>query len=229
VHTTISVDAYQFSLPILGGSGLHPLADACDFARYCSALDFWASTDHAESVTPPRWQMVKDAVRACQKVSGDDANPDLVSFIGFEWTQVGRLPQEHFGHKNVICRDLEDDKVAARAIETRKISLAAPISPLVVTQDFAHRQDYFDYNKFMAGTNAVPGDAATPSDKLPKNCSRARHADFSASCLTSEAAPHHSAWHNVGLLHRRARLSKDAEPKERPEKFTDRGLFRARQ
>ena len=28
VHTTISVDAYQFSLPLMGGSGVHPLADA---------------------------------------------------------------------------------------------------------------------------------------------------------------------------------------------------------
>ena len=58
VHTTISVDAYQFALPIMSGSGLHPLADACDFARYCSAIDFWASTDHAESVTPKRWKEV---------------------------------------------------------------------------------------------------------------------------------------------------------------------------
>jgi len=27
VHTTISADAYQFALPLLGGSGLHPLAE----------------------------------------------------------------------------------------------------------------------------------------------------------------------------------------------------------
>ena len=102
VHTTFSADAFQFSLPLLGGTGAHPLADACDFARYCSALDFWASTDHAESITPLRWQRVKESVRACQKVAGDDANPDLVSFIGFEWTQVGRTPDEHFGHKSGI-------------------------------------------------------------------------------------------------------------------------------
>lgn len=171
VHTTLSTDAYQFSLPILGGSGLHPLADACDFARYCSAVDFWASTDHAESITPKRWTMIKDAVRACQKVSGDEQAPDMVSFIGFEWTQVGRTPETHFGHKNVIFRDLEDEKVAARAIETEKLGIAAPISPLVVTQDFENRQSYFDYNKFMADTNAAPAcDAATASDKLPKDC-----------------------------------------------------------
>jgi len=226
VHTTLSVDAYQFSLPILGGSGLHPLADACDFARYCSAMDFWASTDHAESITPKRWTMIKDAVRACQKVSGDDANPDMVSFIGYEWTQVGRLPQDHFGHKNVIFRDLDDDKVSARAIMTEKISLVAPISPLVVTQDFAHRQDYFDYNKFMSATNAVPDcDAATPSDKLPKECIEAARtpADlvrklFDEQKLKPLIIPHGTTW---GFYTPPGTTwAKALDPKERPDKFS---------
>jgi hypothetical protein len=106
VHTTYSADAFQFSLPIMGGAGVHPVADACDFARYCSSLDFWSITDHAETVTPLRWKRTKDAIRACQKVAGDGPNPDLVSFIGFEWTQVGRTPSDHYGHKNVIFKDL---------------------------------------------------------------------------------------------------------------------------
>ena len=96
VHTTFSADAFQFSFPILGGAGVHPVADACDFARYCSALDFWSITDHAETITPLRWKRTKDSVRACQKIAGDGPNPDLISFTGFEWTQVGRLPDEHF-------------------------------------------------------------------------------------------------------------------------------------
>ena len=175
VHTTISADAFQLALPLLGGAGTHPLADACDYARYCSALDFWASTDHAESITPKRWKIVKDAVRACQKVAGDDANPDLVSFIGFEWTQVGRTPELHYGHHNVIFRDLDDAKVSARPIAAgdrdSASRLAAGISPLVPLRDFANRQAYFDFNRFMTATREVPScDPNTPSDKLGADC-----------------------------------------------------------
>src|SRR5262245_12781147 len=35
VHTTWSIDAFLYSLPIFGGDGAHPPADACDFARHC--------------------------------------------------------------------------------------------------------------------------------------------------------------------------------------------------
>ena len=80
VHTTYSTDAFMWSLPMLGGPGVYPVGDACDFARYCSALDFWAITDHAEAGTPHRWKQTKDAIRQCQKVSGDpdDPGPRLV-------------------------------------------------------------------------------------------------------------------------------------------------------
>ncbi len=178
VHTTLSADAFLSSLPLFSGTGVHPLGDACDFARYCSALDFWASTDHAESITPPRWQMVKDAVRACQKVSGGDAAPDMVSFIGYEWTQVGMTPAEHFGHKNVIFRDLDDDKVSARPIaailqggDTAMRRMARSLTPLIPLRDFANRQAYFDYNKFMSETRgAKMCDREAASNTLPKDC-----------------------------------------------------------
>jgi hypothetical protein len=206
VHTTISADAFQGALPLLGGTGTHPLADACDYARYCSALDFWASTDHAESITPTRWRTVKDAVRACQKVAGSDASPDLVSFIGFEWTQVGRTPDQHYGHHNVIFRDLDDAKVSARPIAAGDVAsasrLAAPINPLVPLKDFAHRQTYFDFNKFMSLTRATPTcDDNTPSDKLPATCMEwaAEPGDlvrklFDEQRLAPLVIPHGTAW-----------------------------------
>ena len=116
VHTTLSVDAFMWSLPLMGGEGVHPPADACDFARFCSQLDFYALTDHAEALNPRTWQMSKDSVRQCNAVTEKDAEPDLVAFTGFEWTQVALTPEEHYGHKNVIFRDLGDDQVPTRPL-----------------------------------------------------------------------------------------------------------------
>jgi len=206
VHTTISADAYQFALPLLGGRGTHPLADACDFARYCSALDFWASTDHAESITPKRWNEVKNTIRACQRVAGNTTEPDLVSFIGFEWTQVGRTPDTHYGHHNVIFRDLDDKAVSARAIAAGDAGsagrLASGISPLVPMADFPNRQAYFDFNRFMSDTRATPScDPSVASDQLPGDCMEwaARPGElirklFNEQKLSPLIIPHGTAW-----------------------------------
>ena len=53
-------------------------------------------------------------MRQCNAVAGDPRNPDVVVFLGWEWTQVGRTPANHYGHKNVIFRGLEDTEVPAR-------------------------------------------------------------------------------------------------------------------
>ena len=55
VHSSYSWDGFLFTLPMVGGEGAHPPADVCDFARYCSNLDFYALTDHAESLIPENW------------------------------------------------------------------------------------------------------------------------------------------------------------------------------
>jgi hypothetical protein len=116
VHTTFSFDAFMLSLPFQGGEGTHPPADACDFARFCSALDFWSINDHAESITPRHWDETVESVRACNAVAGDPTSPDTVAYLGWEWTQVGTTPETHYGHKNVVLRDLEDESIPARPI-----------------------------------------------------------------------------------------------------------------
>ena len=35
VHTTYSTDAFMWSLPFMNGKGASPIADACDYARFC--------------------------------------------------------------------------------------------------------------------------------------------------------------------------------------------------
>ena len=116
VHTTFSPDAFMLSLPAAVGEGAHPPADACDFARFCSALDFWSINDHAEGISPRHWRETVDSIRQCNAIAGDAATPDSVAFLGWEWTQVGSSPKDHYGHKNVVLRDFGEGEVPARPI-----------------------------------------------------------------------------------------------------------------
>lgn len=116
VHTTYSNDAFMLSLPMMSGEGTHPPADACDFARFCSSLDFWANTDHAEGLTAVDWQEIKKSVRQCNQAGGVSSSPDTVAFLGWEWTQIGGFGIPHYGHKNVILKGLDEDQIPARPI-----------------------------------------------------------------------------------------------------------------
>ena len=178
VHTTNSTDAFLWSLPIYGGEGAHPLADACDFARHCSAIDFWAITDHAEASTPKRWQDAKQSIRACNALADGAEDPDLVSFVGFEWTQVGQTPSEHYGHKNVIFRDLEDAKIAKRPIASGGVTVQAlrtrgkDLVPLALpVLDFSNRKEYFDIRRFLQNAaDTQLCDPDTRTENLPASC-----------------------------------------------------------
>ena len=79
VHTTYSFDAFLGSLPMLNGEGSHPIGDACDFARFCSAIDFWSINDHAEASTPLRWKETVQSIQQCNAVSSEENNPDTVA------------------------------------------------------------------------------------------------------------------------------------------------------
>jgi hypothetical protein len=119
VHTTFSFDAFMMSLPIAGGEGTIPPADACDFARFCSSLDFWSINDHAENLTSDLWRKTVDTVRECNAAAGDPKNPDLVTYLGWEWSHIGSTPENHYGHKNVVLRGLSNDEIPTRPIASR--------------------------------------------------------------------------------------------------------------
>ena len=117
VHSTFSTDAFLWSLKNFNGEGPHLMAEACDYARFCSAIDFWVATDHAEVSTPRKWAETIKAVQNCEAVNQGDRTKDLITFVGFEWTQIDPSNKEdHYGHKNVMFLDIEEGKVPERAI-----------------------------------------------------------------------------------------------------------------
>ena len=153
VHTTFSSDAFRMSLPMVQGDGAHPPSDACDFARACSSLDFWALTDHAESLTASRWKTSIESVQQCNALAGDSGNPDMVTFMGFEWTQAGSSPATHYGHKNVIFRETSHERLPARPISSPFRAAFASI-PLKLRlfpplRDLPNRQRYYDFNHLI--------------------------------------------------------------------------------
>ena len=178
VHTTFSADAFQRSLPLMQGEGAHPPADACDFARFCSDLDFWSITDHAEALTPQHWQETKETIRQCNAVAGDPKNPDVVAFLGWEWTQVGQTPADHYGHKNVILHDIEEDRVPRRPIAAggRTLALLRPTVPFwqrirLPLIDFPNRQRYLDFGEFMHEARTTPlCPQGVDTRQLPADC-----------------------------------------------------------
>ncbi|MCP4007011.1 MAG: DUF3604 domain-containing protein [bacterium] len=178
VHTTFSADAFQLAMPIAGGEGAKPAADACDFARFCSGLDFWAISDHAEQLTPRHWSETIDAVRQCDAIASDPNNPDLVSFLGWEWTQIGETPETHYGHKNIILRGLEARDIPTRPIGASGLAasfsrnrspLASRVLPLLL--DWPHRRTYLDLARYQEDLLAI-GDCARGVDvhELPSDC-----------------------------------------------------------
>ncbi|MFP6610477.1 MAG: DUF3604 domain-containing protein [Deltaproteobacteria bacterium] len=178
VHTTFSPDAFALSLPIIQGEGVHPPADACDFARFCSDLDFWSINDHATGITPEHWAETKEAIRRCNEVAGDPADPDLVTFLGWEWTQSGRSPDNHWGHKNVILRHTDEERIPARPIAAPRDLLNFALAPmawwqrlLIPLYDLSHAGRYLDFGHYQDEVQAVRYcDDGVDTRELPNDC-----------------------------------------------------------
>ena len=146
VHSTFSLDAFAMALPLVGGEGAKPISHACDFARFCSGLDFWSINDHAMGLTPWKWSQTVDAIRRCDAISGE--TNDVAAFLGWEWTQVGLTPENHYGHKNVVLRGLADDEIPDRPIAAASDRAIADDASSRVLAGllglFKPRQDVFD-------------------------------------------------------------------------------------
>ena len=170
----------MYSLPLMHGAvGAFPPAYACDYARFISQLDFYFLTDHAESFTPAQWQDAIHSVQQCNQLAGDSENPDLVAFIGWEWTQVGATADQHFGHHNVLFKDdqfelLPKRPIAASGAGVATVASRSAKSKLPSTLGFVdprHRAYYSAYNQWIEQMAATPPcDSSVPSPSLPPDC-----------------------------------------------------------
>ncbi len=172
VHTTISFDAFLFSLPLLRGEGAHPPADACDFARFCSALDFWSINDHDFAITPQAWRETIDSIRECNAVAGDGASPDSVAFLGWEWTQVGSTPEDHYGHKNVVLAHTDDARIPTRPIAAMQGNLMSNGSTLGRgLLALAGGAPMHDFARYVSERSGLPlCDPEADVHELPADC-----------------------------------------------------------
>ncbi|MGI9590220.1 MAG: DUF3604 domain-containing protein, partial [Myxococcota bacterium] len=156
--------------------GAHPPADACDFARYCSQLDFWSINDHAEQISPAHWDQTIESIRQCNDVAGSPENPDMVSFLGWEWTQIGTTPDDHYGHKNVVVRGTGDGEVPERPIAAGSVvRLAREAMPgalaLGALAAFGGHPRYDDLAAYFAERRAMElCDPETSVHELPGDC-----------------------------------------------------------
>lgn len=211
VHTTYSMDAFLTSLPIMQGEGAHPPADACDFARYCSALDFYSINDHAEGLTPDMWNEIKASVRQCNEVAGNSEAPDLVAFLGWEWTQMGQTPESHYGHKNVILRDTEESRTPVRPIASLGNAFSAmrsnrantPLMALAL-REISKRQTYYDFLALRGALSEVDlCEQDVPVRDLPSDCTEAVETPHELFAklddwgFPSLVIPHGNAWGNT--------------------------------
>jgi len=173
-HTTYSTDAFMMALSLTGGDGASPVADACDFARYCSSLDFWSVNDHAIGIDDRIWNETVAAIRQCNAVAGDPANPDVTAFLGWEWTQVGTAPENHYGHKNVVLRHLNDDRIPDRPISALDPELMGELPStfafglLGVLPPTPERQDMIRHFRDLAAPEFCPD--GVPVRELPDGC-----------------------------------------------------------
>ena len=165
VHTSYSQDGFLFSLPLLGGDGAHPPNDACDFARHCANLDFYALTDHAESLAPEHWLDSKRSVRECNARAGDARDPDLVAFTGFEWTQAGLTPDDHWGHRCVVFPGTDEADLPARPIAaTNPAAASAGLAKLVRRTRWPGFLDWPVHERFALHMDALTERAVCRDD-----------------------------------------------------------------
>ena len=175
VHTTYSIDAFTLELPMMGLQGAHDSSMACDFARYCANLDFFSFNDHAEGLTPEHWRQQNKIVEQCNISNDDPITNDLVVFPGWEWTQIGTTKENHWGHRNVIFKDIYN--LPARPIGARTPNSGLGVFDTTEQAVGARWLDIFNFKRYsdlkwlLNEVRNIPYcEAGVTSTELPSDC-----------------------------------------------------------
>ena len=86
-------------------------------------------------------------------------NKDLIVFAGWEWTQMGPTPDNHYGHKNVILRDLKNipDVPIGAGLTGLDLLIENDLTPfLPLVADFPPESIDFDFLKFRDESYSIP-------------------------------------------------------------------------
>ena len=210
VHTTYSLDAFLGNLPILEGEGSHPVADACNFARFCANLDFFSINDHAEFLTRREWTETINSLKNCSNISQQFDEDEIIPFAGWEWTQTSLDVEKHYGHKNVILKSLDEDlperPIGAPDHKFFRSIVDAPIYALygALLYDYNNMSNYFNYRqRQLIIKNLEYCDSDTHVKDLPLDClERAEtpsdlYRKLDEWDVDSLVIPHGSAWGNT--------------------------------
>tara|TARA_X000000368_G_scaffold419031_1_gene421639 strand:- start:1076 stop:3277 length:2202 start_codon:yes stop_codon:yes gene_type:complete len=212
VHSSYSMDAAFLNLPILGGEGSHPVSEACNYARFCSNLDFFSISDHAELLSSRDWKETITSIQQCSRSLDPDEEKDMVPFIGWEWTQTSLDSNDHYGHKNIIIRGVKNEDIPQRPIAAGRQSdyyqflnfMGGNSLALLSIIDFKNRQDYFDLKyKLDIAKNLKDCPSEKHTKELQSDCyeiaenPKELFAKLGEWNLDFLVIPHGSSWGNV--------------------------------
>jgi hypothetical protein len=221
-HTSNSLDGQLVTLPIFGRRPYGP-RDACEFARYCADLDFWSVNDHAEEMLPRHWEDNISAIRDCNAAYGGyTRSPEMVSYLGWEWTQSTNDPSTDFGHHNVVLKhtcsaEIPDRPFAApRSFAGIDPSVIPTFRDIIVGLDPDGAPLYDAAAQRVQDFNEKPEcDPNVDTLDLPPDCHEIAaepkdlYAKMEAWGLDAIAIPHGTAWgtHHAQLVTWRERFT----------------------